>query len=99
MAHHPDPYLMPLYPAWEGQFPTFETWVNKASSWLTGDTRGRAVCVDMKGRICSCGGDFMRARDENAFPVRFFWEMTTDADYRYNPPMMGVRQARPGEPI
>jgi hypothetical protein len=58
-----------LKPRWEGQFTTFETWVNKASSWIDKD----AVCIDAKGRRCLIGRDFMRARDEGAFPVRFFW--------------------------
>ena len=56
------------------QFDTFEEWVNKASSWLT--RRGpieNAVCFDTRGRACRCGGDFMRARDEGAFPVRYLW--------------------------
>ena len=55
-------------------FRSFEEWVNKASSWLT--RRGpheRAVCFDTKGRVCRNGGDFMRARDEDAFPVRWMW--------------------------
>lgn len=56
------------------RFDSFQEWVNKASSWLT--RRGkfeRAVCFDAKGRWCGCGGDFMRARDDNAFPVRWLW--------------------------
>lgn len=56
------------------QFETFQTWVNKASSWLR--RRGefvRAVCFDAKGRHCGIGRDFMRARDDDAFPVRFLW--------------------------
>lgn len=61
---------MELRPKWAGEFRTFNQWVNKASGWID----GKAVCVDAKGRRCQIGGDFMRARDENAFPVRFFWE-------------------------
>lgn len=45
-------------------FPDFQTWVNKASTWVNGGT-----CMDAKGRICKIGADMMRARDENAFPV------------------------------
>lgn len=54
----------------DGQFDTFITWVNKASSWIgwTG-----AKCFDAKDRPCRQGGDMMRARDENAFPVRYYW--------------------------
>jgi hypothetical protein len=27
----------------------------------------------MKGRLVKCGGDFMRARDDGSFPVRWLW--------------------------
>lgn len=56
------------------EFEHFHTWVNMASSWLT--RRGpnaRAICIDAKGRVCRIGKDFMRARDEGAFPVRWLW--------------------------
>lgn len=46
------------------QFHSFQSWVNKAGSWMRGN-----ICVDTKGRVLEIGGDFMRARDENAFPV------------------------------
>jgi hypothetical protein len=67
------------------QFDNFAQWVNKASSWLTrhqdyNDSRASghgphftAICFDAKGRLCTCGGDMMRARDEGAFPVRWVW--------------------------
>lgn len=58
-------------PKFAGQFTTFETWVNKAQGWIG---MGNAVCIDAKGRRCLRGADMMRARDEGAFPVRFFWE-------------------------
>lgn len=68
-----------LVPKWEGQFDTFAQWVNRASIWLTGRTGSvgeelRPICVDTLGRRCHNGKDFMRARDEGTFPVRFFWE-------------------------
>lgn len=70
------------------QFDSFDDWVNHASSRLTnhplycqGDLkRGEhywdrfvAICIDAKGRLCRNGGDFARARDEGAFPVRWVW--------------------------
>lgn len=71
------------------RFDTFEQWVSKASSWLTrhprynntehGDKvgwRGKhftAMCFDSKGRRVCNGGDFQRARDEDAFPVHWMW--------------------------
>lgn len=45
-------------------FPNYQTWVNKASTWVNG-----GICMDAKGRHCNIGADFMRARDEGAFPV------------------------------
>lgn len=32
-----------------------------------------ALCFDARGRECRIGADFMRARDELAFPVRWVW--------------------------
>ena len=66
-------------------FETFDQWVKWASQWLTAHDRYneginysepnpfRAICFDAKGRLCRNGGDFMRARDENAFPVYWLW--------------------------
>lgn len=54
----------------DGEFATFIQWVNKATSWIGGEN---ALCVDAKDRVCRNGGDFMRARDEGAFPVRFYY--------------------------
>jgi len=51
-------------------FASFQEWVNKASSWID----GKAICFDSKGRLCRMGKDFMRARDEDAFPVYFTWD-------------------------
>ena len=54
----------------DGEFASFQTWVNKATSWIGGTN---PLCADSKGRICRNGGDMMRARDECAFPVRFWF--------------------------
>lgn len=54
----------------DGQFHSFENWVCKATSWIGGEN---ALCVDAKDRICRNGGDMQRARDERAFPVRFYY--------------------------
>jgi hypothetical protein len=53
----------------DGNFPCFQTWVNKATSWIGGTN---PACFDAKGRRCRIGADMMRARDEEAFPV-YFW--------------------------
>jgi hypothetical protein len=54
----------------DGEFTSFIQWVNKASSWIgyTG-----AKCYDKLDRRCRNGGDMQRARDEDAFPVRWYW--------------------------
>ena len=66
------------------QFDSFVQWVNKASSWLTrhpsyDGKKFRALCFDAKGRRCQIGADFMRARDEDAFPIRWAWPDQPDA--------------------
>lgn len=76
-ASHLEPVIL-------GQFDTFEQWVSFAEQALTSitDERGRplkAICIDDIGRRCHIGADFMRARDENTFPVRYFTEMTERA--------------------
>lgn len=69
------------------QFETFATWVGRASSWLTKPRRygERPVCFDAKGRICQQGSDFMRARDENAFPVRWIWPSSGQSIFDFAP--------------
>lgn len=53
---------------------SFDEWVDNARRWLTSDNpHRRCVCVDAKGRRCRIGSDFMRARDEDAFPIRWYW--------------------------
>ena len=54
----------------DGEFTSFEQWVNKATSWIGGMN---SLCVDAKGRRCLNGGDMQRARDDAAFPVRFWF--------------------------
>lgn len=61
-----------LKPHWAGEFRTFASWVAHAPSWID----RHAICIDAKGRRCLIGSDFQRARNENAFPVRYFWDCT-----------------------
>lgn len=59
-------------------FNCFEDWVHQAHIVLTnhpeydGDSF-RATCFDAKGRLCRIGTDFMRARDEETFPIYWIW--------------------------
>jgi hypothetical protein len=61
-------------PEWAGEFKSFADWVNRAQRALASPSHLPAICVDAKGRRCTIGKDFMLARDEGAFPVRYFWE-------------------------
>lgn len=54
----------------DGRFDSMTTWISKATSWIGGEN---ALCVDAKDRICRNGGDFQRAHNEGAFPVRFYF--------------------------
>ncbi|ABQ68574.1 hypothetical protein Swit_2215 [Rhizorhabdus wittichii RW1] len=70
-----------LQPKWAGEFRNFDDWVSFATTRLTGTVDNltgselRAICVDALGRRCTMGAHFMRARDDDAFPVRYFWEL------------------------
>lgn len=81
-----DPSPCSLVPLWAGEFRDFNDWVNFATKRLSetaGDKYGemKPICVDALGRRCTVGAHFMRARDEDAFPVRYFWEcVPADAD-------------------
>lgn len=66
-------------PVFVGQFDTFQDWVDQAEHVLVKvpeSTYAHApyICVDAKGRRCWSGKQFMRARDEGDFPVRYFWQ-------------------------
>lgn len=75
---NPTPLPSCFRPKIAGQFDTFEDWANHAPRALVGETGSvgehlGAFCIDAKGRRCNSGRDFMRARDEGAFPIRYFW--------------------------
>lgn len=53
----------------DGEFHSFMNWVSKATSWIGGTN---PLCVDAKRRVCRTGRDFIRARDEDTFPIRFW---------------------------
>ena len=55
------------------EFDSYEHWVDKARTWfLRTQAPHDAVCIDMKGRICTRGKHFMVAKDEDAFPVKVY---------------------------
>jgi hypothetical protein len=64
-----------LVPKWAGEFHSHQDWVNRAQRTLSvQEHMPKAICVDAMGRRCHIGKDMARARDEDAFPVRYFWE-------------------------
>ncbi len=58
-------------------FSSEQEWINKGASWLTRHPRHsqffRAICFDSLGRIVTCGGDFMQATKDDAYPVYWVW--------------------------
>ncbi len=55
-------------------FVVFEDWCDNARRRFEFEAMrsSDALCVDAKGRICAKGKEFMRARDDGAFPVRVY---------------------------
>jgi len=62
----------------EGYFSCFEDWVNTASRRIGGTN---SLCVDSKDRVCRMGKDMMKARDESAFPVRYYFGLKNIQTY------------------
>ena len=56
------------------QFASFDGWVSGAQrAWRSRGVRSDdTLCIDAAGRICRIGGDFRKARDDNAYPVRVY---------------------------
>lgn len=101
---------------WCGSFSSMEQWVAKGKSWFAQHPEDRfsgrqrkakrtsLVCMDAKGRVVTCGGDFQRAKDDGAYPVRFGW-LPKDVPERYRTSAQGTSWAHverfevpPGDP-
>jgi hypothetical protein len=54
----------------DGEFSTFRDWIRRAPDAIGGMN---ALCADAQGRACRNGRDFVRARDEKTFPVRYWF--------------------------
>jgi len=56
------------------QFSDFENWCDTAKRKFSsaGLHSEDTICVDSWGRVCICGKEFMRARDDGSYPVRVF---------------------------
>ena len=55
-------------------FSSKQDWVNKAKSRFAacGLPRGHYICIDAVGRVCAKGAEFMRAEDEDTYPVTVY---------------------------
>ncbi len=62
-----------IIPKWVGTFHNYTHYVRNQEA-LKPFTRG-AVMIDSRGRQVKGHGDFMRANQDRAFPVRWFFEM------------------------
>lgn len=54
------------------EFTSFDKWCDHAQSYFRGIRPDSFLCIDAKGRICRIGREFMRARDDNSFPVKVY---------------------------
>lgn len=59
------------------QFPDFQTWVNKARTWVHG-----GICLDSDGRELKSGADMEQARDNKKFPVTIMHKVGKKASGR-----------------
>jgi hypothetical protein len=58
--------------AWHGEFETYDEWARFGPQ----PPYRSAIFLDAQARPCITQKDFARARDDNAFPVRYRWETT-----------------------
>lgn len=58
----------------DGEFRTYEEWARLGPL----PPFRSAVFTDARGRRCLTHKDFLRAREEGAFPVAYHWETTAE---------------------
>ena len=53
------------------RFESYQRWVDKGKSWFVNcDVRSsRTLYLDAKGRVVLTGAEFMRAKDDDAYPI------------------------------
>jgi len=54
---------------WDGEFDTYDEWARFAPQ----PPYRSATFRDAQGRRCHTQQDFARAREDGAFPVRYYW--------------------------
>ena len=55
---------------WDGEFETYDEWARFGPH----PPYRSAIFLDAHGRRCNTQRDFERARDDGAFPLRYYWE-------------------------
>lgn len=55
---------------WDGEFKTYDEWARFGSP----PPYRSAIFLDAHGRRCITQRDFDRAREDGAFPLRYYWE-------------------------
>jgi hypothetical protein len=63
---------------WDGEFATYDEWARFGPQ----PPYRSASFLDAQGRPCITEQDFARARDDGAFPVRYYWETTETRNRR-----------------
>jgi hypothetical protein len=63
---------------WDGEFETYDEWARLGQQ----PPHRSAIFLDAQHRPCITQQDFARARDDNAFPVRYRWETTEPRKHR-----------------
>lgn len=55
-------------------FSSQQEWVNKAKSWYAncGVRAPNYIAIDAAGRVCTKGAEFMRATQENTYPITVY---------------------------
>jgi hypothetical protein len=56
--------------SWDGEFGTYDEWARLGPQ----PPYRSATFLDAQGRRCVTQQDFSRARDDGAFPLRYYWE-------------------------
>lgn len=61
------------------EFSSFDNWCNSATAkyHMAGASSKDSLAVDAIGRVCVKGKEFMRARDENCFPITVYRTLVT----------------------
>jgi len=56
------------------QFSTFDNWCDTAQKKFSvaGVRWQDTLCIDSMGRVCVKGEEFMRAQEQDTFPIRVF---------------------------